>query len=316
MAPDQTVSSRSTRDASHQSQSPLSCPECSGKLVTANRETRCQECGLIVDENQLDRGPEWIASDEDSSRRRTGAPLTAGRHDRGLSTEIGWSRDGYGNTLPAWKRRQLNRLRREHRRSQWRSKRERNLAYGLGEVRRLVSALGVSESLREQACTLFRQAQNEDLCQGRSLEGIAAASVYAICRCNGLGRTLDEIGQVANCSRAQLECAYSAMNTELNLPTAVPRPQNVLPRLVTDLGVPNDIQHRALKLAALAEDIGITTGNQPHGFAAACLYRAGQELGCLITQQELAAVANTSTKTIRKHRDALLDLLDEQEGGQ
>lgn len=312
MATNETSKSRIARDATQQSQSTLSCPECSGKLVTANRETRCRECGLIVDENQLDHGPEWIASDEDSSRRRTGAPLTAGRHDRGLSTEIGWNRDGYGNTLPGRKRRQLNRLRREHRRSQWRSKRERNLAYGLGEVRRLGSALGLSDSLREQACTLFRQAQSEDLCHGRSLEGIAAASVYAVCRCNGLGRTLEEIGQVAKCSQAQLECAYSAMNTELELPTAVPQPQNVLPQLATDLGVPNDVQHRALELAALAEDTGITTGCRPHGFAAACLYRAGQELGCLVTQQELAEVANTSTKTIRKHRDALLELLDEQ----
>ncbi|WP_147376676.1 transcription initiation factor IIB, partial [Halopiger aswanensis] len=297
MATDQTVSSRSTRDASQQSQSTLACPECSGTLITANRETHCRECGLIVDENQIDHGPGWFASDEDSSQRRTGAPLTAGRHDRGLSTEIGRDRDGQGNTLSGRKRRQLNRLRREHRRSQWRSKRERNLATGLGEVRRLVSALGLSDSLREQACSLFRRAQKEDLCRGRSLEGVAAASVYAVSRCNGLGRTLEEISQVATCSRSQLECAYSVMNTELELPTAVPRPQNVLPRLTAELGVSNDVQHRALELAALAEDAGITIGCQPHGFAAACLYRAGHELGYLITQQELAEVASTSPKT-------------------
>ncbi|WP_238593406.1 TFIIB-type zinc ribbon-containing protein [Natronobacterium lacisalsi] len=90
MATDQTVRSRSTRDASQQSQSTLSCPECSSKLVTANREAYCRECGLIADENQFDHGPEWFASDKDSSRRRTGAPLTAGRHDRGsLNSEPG-----------------------------------------------------------------------------------------------------------------------------------------------------------------------------------------------------------------------------------
>lgn len=40
---------------------------------------------------------------------------------------------------------------------------------------------------------LFRRAKAEDLSQGRSLEGVAAANVYAVCRCNGLGRTLEEI---------------------------------------------------------------------------------------------------------------------------
>ncbi|AEH39303.1 transcription initiation factor IIB [Halopiger xanaduensis] len=315
MATDQTVSSRSTRDASQQSQSTLSCPECSGTLVTANREAHCRECGLIVDENQLDHGPEWFASEADSSRRRTGAPLTAGRHDRGLSTEIGRYRDGQGNTLSGQKRRQLNRLRREHRRSQWRSKRERNLATGLGEVRRLVSALGLSDSLREQACSLFRRAQKEDLCRGRSLEGVAAASVYAVSRCNGLGRPLEEISQVATCSRSQLECAYSAMNTELELPTAVPQPKSVLPRLATELGAPDEIQYRALELATIAANVGITTGRHPHGFAAACLYRAGQERGWMTSQQELAAVSNTSPKTIRAHRDTLLEVLEDQEKG-
>ncbi|NGM71614.1 transcription initiation factor IIB family protein [Natronolimnobius sp. AArcel1] len=310
MATNKTSSSRIARETTQESQPESSCPECRGQLVTADRETRCRTCGLIVDEDQLDRGPEWFASDADSSRRRTGAALTERRHDRGLSTEIGWNRDGYGNKISGKKRRQLARMRREHRRSQWRSKRERNLATGLGEVRRIIGALGLADTLREQACALFRQAQNRDLCHGRSLESIAAASVYAVCRCNGLGRTLEQISHVAVCSQSRLECAYAAMNTDLELPTVVPQPRSVLPRLASELGVPNDVQHQALELAALGTEARITTGRHPQGFAAACLYRAGQERGWQVTQQELAAVSNTSPKTIRAHRDALLEILE------
>ena len=76
-------------------------------------------------------------------------------------------------------------MRREQSRGRWRSKAERNLAHGLGEVRRLASALELSDSVRDQACQLFRSAQNEDLLRGRSIEAIAAASVYGACRCNG-----------------------------------------------------------------------------------------------------------------------------------
>ncbi|WP_256548201.1 transcription initiation factor IIB [Natronosalvus rutilus] len=161
---------------------------------------------------------------------------------------IGWQKDGRGNVLPGRKRSQLNRLRREHRRSQWRSKRERNLRYSLGEVRRIVSALELPDSLCEQTCMLFRRAQGEDLCQGRSLEGVAAASVYAVCRCNGLGRTLEEISQLATDSRSDLGCAYSAMNTELELPTMIPWPQNFLPQVAATLEIPDEIRHRALEL--------------------------------------------------------------------
>ncbi|WP_226479891.1 transcription initiation factor IIB [Natrinema amylolyticum] len=288
------------------------CPECSGSLITITHETQCRECGLIVEEDLLDYGPDWFTSTDGTSQRRTGAPLTAGRHDRGLSTEIGWRTDARGNPIPGRKRRQLSRLRRQHRRSQWRSKRERNLADGLGEVRRLASVLELSTSLRDQACTLFRRAQDRNLCSGRSLEGIAAASVYVVCRCNRLGRTRDEIAAGAQCSRAQLECAYTAINTELDLPIPTSRPQDILPRLATELDVPCEVRYRALELADLAEEAGFTIGRHPHGFAAACLYSATQETGYRLTQQAIADVAGTSTTTLRSHRNGFVETFAEK----
>ncbi|WP_312911726.1 transcription initiation factor IIB [Natronosalvus caseinilyticus] len=312
MATQTTYSSRFARVSNTERPSNSTCPECSGQLLTVNRETCCRTCGLIVDEELLDHSAEWFVSGENADRRRTGAPLTAGRHDRGLSSEIGWHVDGQGNTLSGRKQRQLNRLRNHHRRSQWRSKREQNLAYGLGEVRRLMSALELSTSLVEQACTLFRRAQSRDLCRGRSLDSIAAASVYAVCRCNGLGRTLGEIQCVATCSRAQIERAYAVMNVTLELPTVVPRPQNVLPRLSNELELPDEVRYRALRLATIADNARLTVGRQPQGFAAACVYEAGKELGYPITQRKLADVANTSTATIRTHRNVLLEALDVQ----
>ncbi|RLM48887.1 transcription initiation factor IIB family protein, partial [Halorubrum sp. Atlit-28R] len=64
------------------------CPECSGQVRTNSVETVCEDCGLVIDEQRIDHGPEWRTHDQDQ-RKRTGAPLTAARHDRGLSTEIG-----------------------------------------------------------------------------------------------------------------------------------------------------------------------------------------------------------------------------------
>jgi len=171
------------------------CPECDGRVTTNTVETVCEECGLVVDEQRIDHGPEWRGFDEDE-RERTGAPLTAARHDRGLSTEIGRGTDTNGNELSGKKRRRLARMRREQTRGRFQSKAERNLAYGLGEVRRLASTLELSDSIRDQACQLFRSAQNEDLCRGRSIEAIAVASIYGACRCNGHSRLLDAVGQL------------------------------------------------------------------------------------------------------------------------
>jgi len=130
-------------------------PECDGRVTTNSVKTVCEDCGLVIEESRIDQGPEWRAYDEDQ-RKRTGAPLTAARHDRGLSTEIGRWKDANGNELSGQKRQRLSRMRQEQNRGRFQSKAERNLAHGLGEVRRMASALELSDSVRDQACQLFR----------------------------------------------------------------------------------------------------------------------------------------------------------------
>jgi len=285
------------------------CPECHGILKTAGGETICTECGLVIAADRLDRGPEWRSFENDEhDPERTGAPLTASRHDRGLSTEIGRHRDGYGNELSWEKRRQLTRLRREHARGRFGSKREQNLAHGLGEVQRVASALGLDGGFTQQACVLFRRAQEEDLLYGRSIEAIAAASVYGVCRCNGLGRSLDEFEMVAACAQSQLTRAYSVLNGELGLPAKPITPRAFVPRIASALEVSSAVERQARLLAGRAEKVGLTNGKQPSGFAAACLYRAAREHHCRLTQGEIAAAADTSCVTLRTHFRALKSL--------
>lgn len=282
------------------------CPECGDPVSTTTTETVCTTCGLVVDEHPIDHGPEWRSFEDDNTNpKRTGAPLTPTRHDRGLSTEIGHKTDAKGNRLPGHKRRQLARLRQAHSRGRFASKRERNLAHGLREVRRIASALGLSESIRDQACDLFRRAQDADLLPGRSIESMAAASVYGICRCNGLSRMLEDVAAVAQCDRSKLKTAYNVLNTELGLPAKPRSPSEFVPRFASQLDVSNRVRQRALELADRAETHSIANGVQPAGVAAACLYAAAQEHGGSLTQGELADVAHTSTATIRTHWNAI-----------
>jgi len=282
------------------------CPECDGRVTTNAVETVCEDCGLVIDEQRIDHGPEWRTFDEDECKR-TGAPLTTARHDRGLSTEVGRSKDANGNALSGRKRRQVARMRREQTRGRFQSKAERNLAHGLGEVRRLASALELSDSVRYQACQLFRSAQTEDLLRGRSIEAIAAASVYGACRCNRLSRLLDEVSEMARVEESRVANAYKTLNEELGLPAESVSPSMFVPRLASDLECPDAIRQRARTLAEQAEELGVTTGVHPAGFAAACLYKAAREEGRWLTQTEAADVANASTATVRTHRDTLAE---------
>jgi len=274
------------------------CPECDGRLDASTDETVCTECGLVVSENRIDHGPEWRSfADDAGTRRRTGAPLTRSRHDRGLSTEIGY-RDG-AVRLTGRKRRRVTRMRRQHNRARISSKADRNQVYAFTEIRRVVSRLSLPENVRDQACVLFESAQSEDLIRGRSLEGFAAAVVYATCRTAAVSRTLSEVVDVARATRDELTAAYDAMNRELGLPVGPVDPREYLPRFASALDLPSDVERRATELVALGHERNLVSGRNPGGFAAACLYTAAVELDHPLTQADAAAVADVTPVTLR-----------------
>ena len=279
------------------------CPECEGRLRSTGIETVCDDCGLVVEEDELDRGPEWRSFAEDRTNpKRCGAPLTRSRHDRGLSTEIGRS-----TRIKGRKRRRIARMRRQHNRAQIASKRERNLVYGFTEIRRLTGQLELPDALKEQACVLFESAQSSDLLQGRCIEGFSAAAVYATCRTMSVSRTIEEIAAVASADERELKVAYGALNRELELSTGPIDPAEYLARFASELDVPDDLERRARGLARRAHESGTTAGRNPSGVAAACLYTAARSAGHELTQKEAADVADVSAVTVRNTYQDLRD---------
>jgi len=290
------------------------CPECDGRLETDGGETSCRECGVIVDSYYIDHSFEPRAfPDEDTQKERTGAPLTEARHDRGLSTEIGWRKDAKGNTLSERKRCQLNRLRREHTRGRWRSKAERNLAHGLGSITRLTGVLDLPRSLKERACSLVRIAQEEYLVQGLSIEGIAAGCVYGVCRINGVTRTVAEVSEYARVEQSHVLTCYRVLNEVLSLPAPPRSPQEFVRKLAGEFALSAGVVYRAETLASRAHESGVSAGKHPAGFAATCLRVVAEEVGETVVQRTVAEAAGVSSATVRSHREAVEALLEEAE---
>ena len=286
------------------------CPECDSPVVTDGGETSCTVCGLIVEEYRIDHTGTPRANFDPDKTKRTGPPLTQGRHDRGLSSEIGWNRDAKGNSLSGAKRRRLSRLRTQHSRAQWRSKAERNLGHACFEIARMVSALELPTFVRESASSTYREAQQADLIMGRSIESMAAGAVYATCRCGGFAVSVSEVAEVSVSSTEQVRHAYSVLNVELNLETPVIQPESLLPKLATTCDISKQVQHRAFELTMEAVDAGLANGRNPAGVAAGCLYAAVAERELLTTQAQIADAAEVSVETVRSRYQELEVVLE------
>ena len=290
----------------------LDCPECGGHVITdeAQGESVCSDCGLVVEADSVDRGPEWRAFDakEKNQKSRVGAPTTNTMHDKGLSTNIDWrDKDAYGKALSSRQRQKMQRLRKWNERFRTRDSKERNLKQALGEIDRMASALGLPENVRETASVIYRRALDEDLLPGRSIEGVSTACVYAAARQAGVPRSLDEISDVSRVEKSEVARTYRYVVRELNLEVRPADPESYVPRFASALELSDESEHRARALLQNAKEKGVHSGKSPVGLAAAAVYAAALLTNEKTTQAAVSEVADISEVTIRNRYHELLE---------
>jgi transcription initiation factor TFIIB len=307
-----TTTGETKIDEADEQESADTCPECSGSVRndSAQGETVCEDCGLVVDEDEIDHGPEWRAfnSQDRDKKSRVGAPTTKMMHDEGLSTNIGWQdKDAYGNSLNSRQRQKMQRLRTWNERFRTRDSKERNLKQALGEIDRMASALGLPKSVRETASVIYRRALEENLLPGRSIEGVGTASLYTAARQAGTPRSLDEIATVSRVEKMELTRTYRYIVRELGLEVQPADPEKYVPRFASDLDLSEEVERQARRLLDDARNSGIHSGKSPVGLAAAAVYASSLLVNEKVTQSEVGDVASVSEVTIRNRYKELLE---------
>ena len=281
------------------------CPECKSRSIKRDHERGeivCQKCGLVIEENLVQEGPEWRAFDAEqrASRARTGAPLKYMSPNKGIVTEIDqYNRDVRGGKIAPSQQAQLYRMRKWHKRASISNSIERNLAIALTELNRVASHLGLPEQIREQSALLYRKCVEKGLIRGRQIESVVSAVIYATCRQAGIPRTLDEITNVAEIPKKEIGRTYRLITQEIGLKIPLTSPQFYVTRFVTALRLSGETQKKAQEILDRAMEKGLVSGRGPMGVAAAAVYIASVLTGERRTQKEVADVAGVTEVTIR-----------------
>jgi len=292
------------------------CPECNSEHLVHDYkrgELVCKACGLVLDDNFIDQGPEWRAFDAEQSekRSRSGAPMTVMIHDKGLSTQIGWgNKDNYGKSVPSKNRAQLYRMRKWQHRTRVSNSTERNLALALNELNSLSSKIGLHRNVRETAASIYRRAVNSNLIRGRSVEGVAAAALYAACRKCNVPRTLDEITRASRVSKKEISRTYRFISRELKMKLIPTSPIAYVSRFCSELELRGEVEVKAVEILKEATAKELTSGRGPTGVAAAAIYVASVLCNQRKTQKEIAEVVGVTEVTIRNRYKELTEYLD------
>lgn len=288
------------------------CPECGASPLMRDQESGevvCTNCGFVVDTKLADRGPEWRAftPEQQTKRVRVGAPYTFTIHDKGLSTKIDW-RDIHG--FPPEKKAQLHRLRRWQRRSRVSNSTERTLASALSDMYRMADALNLPKNIIETASIIYRKAVNKRLIRGRSVQGMAIATIYLACRQCGLIRTLMELSRASGINKKEVARNYRFLVKKLNYIVPPVKSRQHIARLCTELALHGKAEKVAHKILKVAGKLKLTSGRGPRGVAAAASYIASKVVGECRTQREFAEAADITEVTIRnRYKEIMKKLL-------
>jgi len=290
------------------------CPECGSPHVIRDEdmgEFICNECGLVIREDMLDRRPEWRAFTLQESRvkQRAGPPTHYTRYDKGLSTTMWVTRDAFGRLLPLKTRQQMWRLRRWQIRSTIRGK-GRNLMKAMNVIQCLSENLHVPFSVQETAAMFYRRALDKDLVRGRSIASIAAAALYAACRLIETPRSLEEMAKASLRDKKEIASCYRILVRRLKIKMPIHDPLNYLTKIAEKAGISGDVQGVAVKILNKAKKKHMTMGKDPRGVAAAVLYVACQLKNKKVTQKRIASAANLTEVTLRNRKKELVKRLN------
>ena len=292
------------------------CPECASKNLVHDYdsgETICGDCGLVLYEQMLDKGPEWRAftQQEKASRSRVGMPTSYSIHDKGLSTTISQiDRDAFGRKLPLSTRLQMWRLRKWQIRSRVHSSTDRNLAQAMAELERLSSKVNISAPIKEKAAVIYRKALDKTLVRGRSINAIAAAALYAACRKSGSPKTLSEISEASLVNKKDVARCYRLLLQKLDFHMPISDPLTYVSKIAEKNGVSGKTQGTAIAILRDAKQKRFSAGKDPIGMAAAALYIACLQNNEKITQKDIAEASGVTEVTVRNRYKALKQQLN------
>ena len=285
------------------------CPECNSINITYEEqqgEIICNDCGLLIEEKMVDTGQDAGGQfDKNDKKGRGGAPLSAQKYDKGLTTNIGEISDIY--RLEAGQTRKFLRLKKWQERVS--TSIERNLRLAMSELRRVAAFLSLPSVVRDEAVRVYQFVLQRGLVRGRSMESVIAACIYAACRSYNIPRTLDEIANASDVPRKEIGRTYRFIIRKLGIKVKPSAPKDYITRFSSILHLSPKAQNAALSILKKAEITELTSGRGPAGIAAAALYVAALMSDEKKTQREVADVAGITEVTIRNRYKELIEKL-------
>jgi transcription initiation factor TFIIB len=156
------------------------------------------------------------------------------------------------------------------------------------------------------ASVIYREASKKRLVRGRSVNVMAAASVYFSCRQCGIPRTAKEISEVSGANKKLMARGYRKLVNELDYSMPTEDYMKYVNKFSSSLCMDEKIGGTACKIIEAAKKSRTISGKGRDGAAAAACYISSILNGERKCQREISEIARVTEVTIRNNYKKLV----------
>lgn len=267
----------------------------------------CADTGVVISDRPIDHGPEWRYYPKDNGSRgavRGGSPTIASDY-HAIGTSIGGG--GKGSL------RDLRRVDREIKKPT--KRRERNLASALSLMKGCIGSMNLNSSaafkLRETAAELIKMFLEKDVLKRRLKAPLVAIAIIEAA--NSLGINIKKNEVLDRCQVTHKDywnARKTLIKKGISLKKQIPGPGLYIDEMSHILQLRPQTSALARRIAGEAKKMGMTSGKDPRGFAAASLYVASIILDDKRTQKEISERVDVTEVMIRnRYRDIVNEMV-------
>lgn len=290
----------------------VNCNRCNGRIIFDNEsyEKICSSCGTVINYEHVKESESMNHTSQESIPEAVAESSQLGYeinlHSMIDNKNVDFNGKQINNHFEVERLRRLNRFTISN------ITKTRNLTKAVKEIQRIVEILGLSNLVTERAGYIYHKAFNGHLIRGRSITGIAAATVCIACKEIGLPHSMDQIMQVIpNANKRNIAYYYRFLIRQMKINMGLQKPESCLSRIAEKAGLSGKTERKALEILASAEGNAVLSGKKPSSLAAAALYLAAMKTGEQISQLRIAIAAELTTITIRKRASELDSVISE-----
>ncbi len=296
------------------------CPVCGGRniIVDDRGQSVCRDCGTVIDSRVAMTSYSPKIFDDQQSGSGYGLPRDIMYPQSISGTEISLTtRDIEDHRITIKGIRGIQRLRALQRKMQIMRSHERHLSRILNEIQTIVNQLKLPRQIEENAAYIYRAyMKKKGSSKSRSVRGAAAAAIFMASRMTGNPVTIEELSKATGIPKRDINKCYKTLYSAISelKPELVSKlhgsPEHFVAQIVSRLNLPIEVLAKAKEILESASKLGITSGKEPQGLAAAAVYMASILTNNKRTQHEIAEAARITEVTIRNRYKELMSALD------